>query len=834
MFTGLFTPMNRIFFVLLCLLAFQFSNAQIIGQVTDTDQNPLATVNIYIEDTFIGTTSNDEGFYELNVKESKSYTIVFKYLGFKTEKRTINIDSFPYTINISLQEEEFTLDEVVINTQENPANRIIREAIANRKNMLEKIKEYKAKFYSRGLIRIKNAPEKILGQDIGDLGGGLDSTRSGIIYLSETISDIQYQHPDNLKETVTASKVSGDDNGFSFNTAMDVDYNFYMNTIELGNQIVSPIADYAFNYYRYTLEGVFYDDKGNLINKIKVIPKRENDRIFAGTIYIVEDQWSIYALELDITGAQAQIPPADIITLKQTFTYSESDKLWVLISQSIDFSYSIFGIEGDGRFTAVYSDYDFTPGFDKSAFTKEILSFAQEANEKDTTYWQTKRPVPLTEEERTDYIKKDSIQELKESKVYLDSIDRKSNRFNPLNVITGYNHQNSYEDRFWSISGPLAGINFNTVQGYYNNMRFNFRKNYDEFRKFLSVNATFGYGLSDKRFRATASATYKFNNISRPFITLSGGVKTEQFNASQPISPLINSVSSLFFEDNYLKIYDRSYVQFSYNEELFNGFLLISNISYNRRKPLFNTTDQTFFNDNDKAYTSNNPLDPTAYGIAPFSEHTIFKLNVTTRIRFGQKYFSYPNSRFRIPNNYYPTLFLSYEKGFASSISDYNFDALKIRVAQGFDLGNKGNFQFNLKAGTFFNAEAIAFMDFKHVNGNQTHVGTSSNYLNTFNNLPYYSLSTNSSYFEGHIEHDFKGFILGKIPLLNTLNYNLILGAHMFTNADISPYYEFSIGIDNIGFKKFRLLRFDYVRSYQNGFQSDAIVFGLKFLDFVN
>ena len=819
-----------LFTILLSSTAF----SQITGTVTDTKGEPLAVVNIYVEGTYIGTTSNDDGHYELNVSETKTYKVVFKYLGFKTVTKSVTADRFPYVLDVTLEEEKVTLDEVVINANENPANRIIRQTIANRKNMLEKIRAYKAKFYSRGLIRIKNAPEKILGQDIGDLGGGLDSTRSGIIYLSETISDIAFERPDNLQETIIASKVSGDDNGFSFNNASDVHYNFYNNTVELGNQIVSPIADYAFNYYRYQLEGVFYDDKGNLINKVKVIPKRENDRIFAGTIYIVEDQWSIYALELDITGQQAQIPPADIITLKQTFSYSEADTFWVLLSQSIDFSYGIFGINGDGRFTAVYSDYDFSPQFTRDSFSSEILSFEKEANKKDSTYWETVRPVPLTLEESTDYTVKDSIQEIRKSKTYLDSIDAKNNKFRIMNLITGYNYQNSYKDTYFSIGGPLSNINYNTVQGYNNNLRINFRKNLDEFRKYLNINGSLAYGVEDRRLRAMGSVTYKFNDISRPFITLSGGVKTQQFNGAEPITPFINSISTLFFEDNYMKLYDLSFVRAAYSQSWFNGLRMSASLSYERRKALFNQADYVTINEDDDMYTSNNPLDPTAYGMAPFDTHNMMKLHVTARIRFGQKYLSYPNSRFTIPNNDFPTVFLSYEKGFAASDDAYHFDQIKLRLAQGFDVANKGTFQYNLKFGKFFNADDIAFMDFQHFNGNETHVGTSSNYLNVFNNLPYYELSTNKSYMEFHAEHDFKGYILGKVPLLNKLNYNLVIGAHTLATEDNKPYHEFSVGIDNIGFKKFRFLRLDYVRSYQSGFQSDAVIFGLKFLDIFN
>ena len=577
---------RKILFIVTILFSFQ-SFSQIKGSISDSKDNPLAFVNIYIENTFIGTTSNMEGVYELNHSKVGTYTIVFQYLGYKTLKKNVTIDSFPFQINATLVEEKISLDEVVINSEENPANIIIRQAIAKRKEHLKKINSYKADFYSRGLIRIKDAPEKILGQEIGDLGGGLDSTRSGVIYLSETISKIEFLRPDKLKEKITASKVSGDDNGFSFNNAIDVDYNFYNNTIELGNKIISPIANNAFGYYRYKLEGVFYDDRGNLINKVIVIPKRKNDPIFSGSIYIVEDQWTIYALELDITGTQARIPVVDIITLKQNFSYSENDDLWANISQSIDFKYGLFGIKGDGRFTAVYSNYEFNPELAKKEFGREIVSFRDNANKKDSIFWNTVRPVPLTEEEITDYIKKDSIQIVRKSKTYLDSIDTKNNKFKLGNILSGYNYSNSYKHWNLGINSPLSSASFNTVQGWNANIGAYYRKNYDEFKRFFSISGNLNYGFSDEHLRGTISATYKFNNKSRPFLTLSGGIKTQQFNASQPISKSLNTGYSLFSEKNYLKIYDLSYVQLSYSNEIINGLRINTSLGYQKTKSAF-------------------------------------------------------------------------------------------------------------------------------------------------------------------------------------------------------------------------------------------------------
>ena len=66
----------------------------------------------------------------------------------------------------------------MISSKENPANRIIRSAIAARKAQLEKINSYSADFYSKGIIRLKECAKKFLGQEVGDLTV-LDSTRFG-------------------------------------------------------------------------------------------------------------------------------------------------------------------------------------------------------------------------------------------------------------------------------------------------------------------------------------------------------------------------------------------------------------------------------------------------------------------------------------------------------------------------------------------------------------------------------------------------------------------------------------------------------------------------------
>ncbi|MCG2420194.1 DUF5686 and carboxypeptidase regulatory-like domain-containing protein [Aequorivita sp. F47161] len=819
--------------LLLIFLLFSslISQAQIVGKVTDTNGEPLPYVNIYLQNSYVGTTTNDDGNYTLNVSENAEYQVAFQFLGFKTLIKTIAPTTFPFILNVSLEEESTSLDEVVVNTSEDPAYRIIRETIAQRKENLEKLSEYTADFYSRGLWKVKDVPEKIMGQEVGDFDGTLDSTRTGIIYLSETISEIAFQKPDKFTEKIIASKVSGNDNGFSFNSAQSANISFYENTVELNAALVSPIANNAFSYYNYKLDGVFYEGP-KLINKIKVIPKRPNDRVWQGFIYIVENDWQLYGTELATTGAAIQVPFVNNLLVKQNYKFDAKNKFWVKISQTIDFGFGLLGMKGEGGFIAVYSNYNFKPQFTKKSFTNEVLSFKPEANKKDSLFWKGSRPVPLTDEELKDYIKKDSLQVLRHSKSYLDSIDAKSNKPRILSLLTGYSFKNSFEK--WSVGyeGPLTKINFNTVQGWNGKAGLTYSKWYDDNRtNTLSAAIRADYGIAEDRLRFTAGILRNFNWKDKLRLSLAGGSKVNQFNDAEPISPLINTVATLFFERNYMKLYELNYGRIGYSQEIFNGLHLYAVTGYENRKPLFNNTDYVTIPFDNVSYTSNNPLAPNDFKNAAFTEHNIVKSKVRARINFAQKYFSNPDMKLNISDTKFPELNISIENGTAITESKYDYTQFELSLKQSLSFGNKGQLNYNLKSGAFANGDGISFIDFKHFNGNQTRVGTSANYTDVFNLMPYFDFSTNKGYFEGHLEHDFRGWILGKIPGINQLNLNLVAGAHFLSTEERKPYSEFSVGIDNLGFGKFRLLRVDYVRSYYNGGSDGAFIFGLKFLD---
>ncbi len=822
--------MKKITTLLFVLITASFF-AQIRGTVTDNKNKPLPFVSVYLDGTVTGTTTNDNGEYRLPINKKGKHIVVFQFLGYKTVKKSIDFNSSSYVLDVKLTEEEVILKEVLISSEENPANKIIRQVIANKEKNTDKQANFTADYYSRGLIKIKNAPKKILGQQLGDFGGGLDSTRSGIIYLSETISKIKFQKkPKNFKEHIIASKVSGSDNGISFNQAKEVYYNLYDNLIPIGNEanIFSPIADYAFGYYQYKLEGAFYDKNGNLINKIKLLPRRKNDRVFEGFIYIVEDSWAVYGADLTLTGEQMNNPAISLLKIKQNYNYSKENDTWVQILQTLDFDAGLLGIKLNGRYSAVYSNYNFNPNFSNKTFDNQVLSFAKEATKKDSVYWNKLRPVPLTSEETKDYLVKDSLKILRKSETYLDSIDATRNKFKILSPIMGYTYRNSYKKGQLNYTGLLNNVSFNTIQGFNVTLDLNYYKRQSEDGKRLYISGYINYGFSDKRIRPNLSFTKQWNNTTRPVLNISTGIKTAQFDDRNPISDLVNSGYSLVEKENYMKLYEKTYASASFSREAANGIRFFSTLEYAKRKPLFNTTDYSFWNKND-TYLTNNPIN-TASIIAPFNKHSIFTANVSALINFGNKYMSYPNFKINIPDDDYPTLLIGYRKTFGANNSELHSDFAYVRAYQNVRVGNLGVFDYNARAGIFIKQKNIAFMDYYHPMGNQT-IFSPSNRMSSFNLLPYYQFSTNNKYAEIHAEHNFKGFILNKIPLLNKLNFHLVGGAKALFTADRKPYTEYLVGIDNIGWGKWRFLRVDYVRSNFNGQTNSGFVFGFNLFE---
>ena len=103
---------NRFFFILFFIQFSIFAQITINGIVTEKS-GPLEGAAVYFNNTMLGTTTDSEGKFSIEVKEGQ-YELVVSYLGYKKIVYTLNTASKNKLLVFKLEEEENTLDEVVI------------------------------------------------------------------------------------------------------------------------------------------------------------------------------------------------------------------------------------------------------------------------------------------------------------------------------------------------------------------------------------------------------------------------------------------------------------------------------------------------------------------------------------------------------------------------------------------------------------------------------------------------------------------------------------------------------------------------------------------------
>jgi hypothetical protein len=303
--------------VLLLLMAMQVLAAELTGTVTDKEGLPVPFVTVYVEGTTLGTTTNAEGRYQLELKPGY-HIIVFRYVGYGTEIRPVTIEA-DMKLDVEMKRVVFELGEAVADGSEDPAYRIMRMARGKREFYRQQVQDYSCKVYVKGTNFVKNLPKRVLGRSL-DVPG-LDATRSGIIYLSESVSEFHFKAPNVTKERVIASKVSGRSEGFTWNNATSLQFNFYDKSYNLeglsDRNLVSPIAPSATLYYRFKYAG-FYIEDSIIVNRIEVIPRATGVPLFKGFIFIQDGSWRIHGVDVFLTS-ESGIEFVDTVRMKADF-----------------------------------------------------------------------------------------------------------------------------------------------------------------------------------------------------------------------------------------------------------------------------------------------------------------------------------------------------------------------------------------------------------------------------------------------------------------------------------------------------------------------------------
>jgi hypothetical protein len=813
--------------LIISLLFFAFGTAfcqqvTLSGKISDENKKPVPFVSVYAKGSTKGTSANSEGEYTLQLNPG-SYTIQYKAIGYQQQSIPIQID-VNKQVNVALHTESYLLNDVVISaTGEDPAYAIIRKAIKKRKAHLDEVKAYTCLVYIKGLQKLLAAPKKFMGFDVqkATREAGLDSNRTGILYLSESESKYSFMQPDKVHEEMISSKVSGSNRAFSYNRASDMEINFYksiQNWQGFSNRpVISPIADNALFYYRYRLIGKSVEN-GETIDKIKVTPKRSYDACFQGYIYILENDWRIYGLNLFITKAQ-NINFVDTLKISQQF-FPVNKTVWMPSSVKFEFTGGFFSFKFGGYYISVYKDYELNPSFSKGEFN-EVLRVTSGINKKDSAFWQNERPIPLTNEEKTDYTNKAVLAKKRESKPYLDSLDKINNQFKPVSsLLGGYHYRDRYKHEYFNLDPLLTSVRFNTVQGFAINYGGSYSKRIDTLNnRYFVVGGKAGYGFSDHKFTGSAYTSFPVGSFT---LGVNAGSEVTDLNGNEPISPFVNTLYSLFEKENYEKLYQKQYLSLSASKRITGGWLASANTEWADRTSLPNASSYSFFDPHDRTYTSNNPFLPNQDATL-FPENQSFKLTLRTTYDFSDQYETFPAGRHYLPSPY-PTIGLSLVSGIKGVLgSDVKYDLLSADVSKtNISTGVFGYSSFYIGAGKFLNNDNLYYPDYKQFNGNEELFAKGG--IDSFLLLNYYTFSSSTEYIEGHFEQNFSGFILNKIPLIRKLKLQEIVDVNYLSTSTLKNYTELGFGVQYLNF------RVMYGTSFNSGSKTNsAIRLGIGF-----
>ena len=819
---------------LLFSLAFVQSFAgTLAGKLLDEKGEGLAFATVFVQGGTLGTTSNAKGDYELDLPAG-TYTIVCQYIGYAQDVQKVTIPTTGVVRkDFKLKEQTYQIDEVVVSSKdEDPAYRIIRRAIKAREAHLKQIKTLQTSIYLKGVLRTRSAPKKVLGQKVDAEEMGIDSNGKGVIYLVEEVADYYSRLPNDEKTIIHSVKESGDPNGLGFAQLPPV-ITFYENKIDLGTDLtprglVSPIADGAMGFYKYKLRGQFTENR-QIIYKIEVSPRRSFEPTVAGTIYIVNDEWAIHSLSLYSTLKQG-MEKLDTIRLNQVYV-PLNQSTWVPKSQLMYPAISIFGFDVTGNFVTIYDNQKVNQTIPDSVFkTKIISAYDKGATKKDTAYWEDARPIVLEADEERDYRLKDSLRLKYENPAYRDSMRRRGNRPGFTDIFLGKTFRTKEDKLRLSVNGLLWMTNFNSVEGLVIAPKIDYFARLDS-NNFLTGAVAARHGFSNGRFNAIGRITYINQNKEwrgRAWsIGAEGGRYVFQYNPENPVEPVLNTVSTLLYNQNYLKLYERWQAGLRIGRNYGTGLSWSLKGEFQRRMPLYNTTDYSW------AKSSRGPISPnipTELLANPWYTHNATIATARINYKPGIKYIQYPDFKSPVSSNW-PTFGLEYTKGIPDILdSKTDYDKWKFDITGEANIGLLGGLSYRLATGGFLRDNFVSLPDLKHLDGNQYFIA--SPYLSSFQFAPYYRYSNTAKlYGEAHIEYNLFGLLTNKLPVFRRLKWYFILGTNTFYAGQNNYYTEAFVSIDNIGVKLLRFLRVDFVQSWDAfGRRNSGVRIGLHSL----
>lgn len=526
-------------FLLLSLSALFAQKSIVKGFITDSETGePLSYASIRIDGTTYGTSSNLDGIFELKLEQG-DYHLIFSFIGYRSDTLQISAPTKNQLI-IELKPQAVKLAEVVVVAGENPAYRIIREAIKRKKENRKGLKNFDYNAYAKRIIL--SAGEVAVIEETFVKGYNKIN-----VWEKEFI--ISSHKTENRKKEIHSMD-------FQISDRYYID--FSADTLSLLNNLVYlPIAENAFDNYDYQLIKTI-ETGNNEIYQIEVIPLSDIQPLLQGEITIDNITYSLNSINLE-TNEGVRFPYINNFSIKFVQQLGLYEKYWLphyvqtyatlevnigglLKIEPMSFNqisniteYNINQPVPDSIEIAVRSKYGY--------FTPDTTGNEKKPSELKREEIISKRPIPLTTEEEIAYTELDSTQ----------TMEKMIKVSGPLAALIP--EPDEEPDTTTSFFQNVMNTFFNHV--HYRNNRVDgivLGARYDDrfITKNLNLNGAVGYSFPRKKAEGNILLNYKFNDFLINNLEIGVFNYAKLWQNFSPYPDILNSAAvTLGFEDQF-------------------------------------------------------------------------------------------------------------------------------------------------------------------------------------------------------------------------------------------------------------------------------------------
>lgn len=355
--------------------------------IDEKSSEGLAFVNIISNNQWIGSTGID-GRFAINYSGND---LVFSFIGYET--LTFNPATTPLPPVIRMKQKMYELSEIVIRPGENPAHRIIANAIKNsKKNNPKSLSSFSYKAYDK----------MVISADTNSLINSTEPLKAFFekrdLMVMETVSERSYRFPARQKEQILATRVSGlKDPAIVFLLSQLHSTDFYGEMIEIdGKKHLSPLSRSSLANYLFALEETIPDGSDTLF-VISFAPRKgSNFESLRGKLGIHSDGWAVQS----VTASPFHRQGTYQMQIRQLYQKIDSNH-WFPVQLNTRLIFDNLKLPGNpvliGEGSSFYTDIRINEDSEYQYFTDFAIQMHPKAVKRSESFWTDYRADSLSE-----------------------------------------------------------------------------------------------------------------------------------------------------------------------------------------------------------------------------------------------------------------------------------------------------------------------------------------------------------------------------------------------------------------------------------------------------